>query len=68
MSQEWFQRIMNLVPKKLQKNEREIKRIHEEIKEDYAFAVKMLELADENKIVCNMRSIYIFCKMIDYIR
>ena len=40
MSQEWFQRIMNLVPKKLQKNEREIKRIHEEIKEDYAFAVK----------------------------
>lgn len=31
---------MNLVPKKLQKNEREIKRIHEEIKEDYAFAVK----------------------------
>ena len=40
MSQEWFQRIMNLVPKKLQKNDREIKRIHEEIKEDYAFAVK----------------------------
>ena len=31
---------MNLVPKKLQKNDREIKRIHEEIKEDYAFAVK----------------------------
>merc|ERR1711923_235408 len=40
MSQEWFFRIMNLVPKKMQKNQREIKRIHEEIKEDYAFAVK----------------------------
>jgi hypothetical protein len=31
---------MALVPKKLQKNQREIKRINEEIKEDYAFAVK----------------------------
>jgi hypothetical protein len=40
MSQEWFHRIMALVPKKLQKNQREIKRINEEIKEDYAFAVK----------------------------
>ena len=40
MSQEWFHRIMNLVPKKMQKNQREIKKINEEIKEDYAFAVK----------------------------
>ena len=40
MSQEWFFRIMNLVPKKMQKNQREIKKINEEIKEDYAFAVK----------------------------
>ena len=40
MSQEWFHRIMNLVPKKMQKNQREIKRINEEIKEDYAFAVE----------------------------
>ena len=31
---------MNLVPKKMQKNQREIKKINEEIKEDYAFAVK----------------------------
>ena len=37
MSQEWFFRIMNLVPKKMQKNQREIKKINEEIKEDYAF-------------------------------
>ena len=40
MSQEWFHRILNLVPKKMQKNQRQIKRINEEIKEDYAFAVK----------------------------
>ena len=31
---------MTMVPKKLQKNQREIKRTHEEIKEDYLFAVK----------------------------
>ena len=36
----WFKRIMTMVPKKLQKNQREIKRTHEEIKEDYLFAVK----------------------------
>ena len=36
----WFKRIMTMVPKRLQKNQREIKRTHEEIKEDYLFAVK----------------------------
>ena len=36
----WFKRIMTMVPKKLQKNQREIKRTHEEIKEDNLFAVK----------------------------
>ena len=40
INQKWFKRIMAMVPKKLQKNQREISKIHDEIKEDYLFAVK----------------------------
>ena len=40
INQKWFKRIMMMVPKKLLKNQQEIKKIHEEIKDDYLFAVK----------------------------
>ncbi len=40
INQRWFKRIMCLVPKRLQRNQKEIKRIQEEIKCDYLFAVK----------------------------
>ena len=40
INQRWFKRIMMMVPKKLLKNQQEIKKIHEEIKDDYLFAVK----------------------------
>ena len=40
INQKWFKRIMTMVPKRLQRNHRDIKKIHEEIKEDYLFAVK----------------------------
>ena len=40
INQKWFKRIMTMVPKRLQRNHKDIKKIHEEIKEDYLFAVK----------------------------
>ncbi len=40
INQAWFKRIMAMVPRRLLRNQREIKKIHEEIKEDYLFAVK----------------------------
>ena len=40
INQRWFKRIMTMVPRRLLKNQKEIKKIHEEIKDDYLFAVK----------------------------
>ena len=40
INQRWFKRIMAMVPRKLLRNQKEIKKIHEEIKDDYLFAVK----------------------------
>ena len=40
INQKWFKRIMAMVPRKLLRNQKEIKKIHEEIKDDYLFAVK----------------------------
>ena len=40
INQRWFKRIMTMVPRRLLRNQKEIKKIHEEIKDDYLFAVK----------------------------
>jgi hypothetical protein len=40
MNERWLKRIMVMVPKKLKRNLAAIGRIHDEIKDDYLFAVK----------------------------
>ena len=53
INQRWFKRIMMMVPKKLLKNQQEIKKIHEEIKDDYLFAVKK-SIVDQFKKVLSL--------------
>ena len=49
INQRWFKRIMNMVPRRLLRNQKEIKKIHEEIKE--SFNIFYEAPSDENTTV-----------------